>query len=232
MRCKNCGWGNNPAGNVKCEKCNAPLSGSMADERMPTQVRGASDDFNPAETARGCRECGYQLRPTDTVCPNCGRSLTIAGRNENPFEKKPEEAGKNREPDEVEIKEKERPPRRMGGTVIQDDMPNRKKLVGFLVTYSHEKNGLFYPLYEGRSFIGSSPSSEVCIDDDTHVSEKHLSILYRVVDRKFKFKDEQSVNGTFINDQLIDEGELKNNDTIRVGTTRFVFMVIPETAFE
>ena len=30
MRCKNCGW-NNPAGNEKCEKCNAPLAGSMID---------------------------------------------------------------------------------------------------------------------------------------------------------------------------------------------------------
>ena len=30
MRCNNCGWENNP-GNMKCEKCNAPLKGSMID---------------------------------------------------------------------------------------------------------------------------------------------------------------------------------------------------------
>jgi len=163
----------------------------------------------------GCPECGYPLRLTDTECPQCGYAFT--GRKgqedspkiEQPITKKPS----------------------VGGTVIlgpENSDEGRKKLVGFLVTYSHLSNGEFFPLYEGRNFIGQSSSSNVCIKGDLSVSEKHLSILFRTVDRKFKFKDEQSSNGTFINEELIDEGELKNFDIIRIGTTQLIFMAIPQ----
>ena len=69
MRCKNCGW-DNPGKNVKCEKCNAPLTGDF---------RGASETvverFDPAKTAIGCPECGYPMRAGNQSCPNCGRSF-------------------------------------------------------------------------------------------------------------------------------------------------------------
>ena len=55
-----------------------------------------------------------------------------------------------------------------------------------------------------------------------------MSILFRPVEQKFKFKDEQSSNGTFINGELMDEGELKNLDKIRIGETSILFMEIPK----
>lgn len=33
MRCRNCGW-ENDLGALKCDKCNAPLNGSMVDDRQ------------------------------------------------------------------------------------------------------------------------------------------------------------------------------------------------------
>jgi pSer/pThr/pTyr-binding forkhead associated (FHA) protein len=108
-----------------------------------------------------------------------------------------------------------------------DTVAERRKLTGFLVTYTHSPNGEFYPLYEGKNSIGRTDACSVFIQNDTKVSEKHLSILYRTVDRKFKFKDEQSSNGTFVNDELTDEGELKNLDRIRIGNTTLLFMEIP-----
>jgi pSer/pThr/pTyr-binding forkhead associated (FHA) protein len=127
----------------------------------------------------------------------------------------------------------------MKGTVIQSVSSDkdfgdkeRRKLTGFLISYSRSPNGTFFPLYEGKNSIGRGESSQICIQGDPNVSEKHLSVLYRTVDRKFKFKDEQSSNGTFINEELIDEGELKNLDKIRIGETRMLFMEIPLTAFE
>uniref|UniRef100_UPI0040276C70 FHA domain-containing protein n=1 Tax=Prevotella sp. TaxID=59823 RepID=UPI0040276C70 len=54
------------------------------------------------------------------------------------------------------------------------------------------------------------------------------SILYRNVDNKFKFRDEQSSNGTFVNKELADEGELQNYDIIRLGGTVFIFIAIPK----
>ena len=238
MRCKNCGW-DNPDGNVKCEKCNAQLSdymaapqtpyyGCAADEYNPrvTVVGGhAPDDFNPKSTALGCLQCGYPIRPTDTGCPMCGhQSAGHKSVNVPEIVKEPE------------VVKKAAPV----GTIIHGLNPGktesaekeRKKLTGFLVTYSLSPNGDFFPLYEGKNIIGRAESSTIVIQGDTGISERHLSILYRAVDRKFKFKDEQSSNGTFINEELIDDGELKNNDMIRIGTTRLLFMEIPQKSFE
>lgn len=105
------------------------------------------------------------------------------------------------------------------------DVPSRK-LVGFLVTYSQDPNGKAYNIYEGRNYIGRDASCDISIADK-QMSGKHMSILYRNVDDKFKFRDEQSSNGTFVNKELQDDGELQNYDVIRVGNTNFIFIAIP-----
>lgn len=103
-----------------------------------------------------------------------------------------------------------------------------RKLVGFLVTYNREPNGRAFNIYEGRNFLGRDPGCDIAITDDDQISSRHMSILYRNVDHKFKFRDEQSSNGTFVNGQLEDDGELENNDIIRAGNTLFVFIAIPD----
>ena len=217
MRCKNCGW-DNPGGNVRCEKCNVALSGNMVEDVMP-QAGYAPEEFNPKATAMGCSVCGYPVRPTDTECPSCGHSFS----------------GLQVEPEKESTNEKKVNKGAVGGTIIQGvsaekDSGNkeRKKLVGFLVSYSLSPNGDFFPLYEGKNLVGRNDAAQVNIQGDSNISEKHLSILYRNVDRKFKFKDEQSSNGSFINEELIDEGELKNLDVIRIGVTRLLFLEIPQ----
>lgn len=102
-----------------------------------------------------------------------------------------------------------------------------RKLVGFLITYNRDPNGKAYNIYEGRNYIGRDSSCDICIPDDDQMSGRHLSILYRNVDNKFKFRDEQSSNGTFVNKELIDSGELENYDIIRAGSTIFIFLAIP-----
>ena len=128
-------------------------------------------------------------------------------------------------------------PRGGGHTVIrrpgapgqgQAAQQNSRKLVGFLVSYNRDPNGKAYQLYEGRNYIGRDGSCDISIPDDTQMSGRHMSILYRNVDKKFKFRDEQSSNGTFVNKELIDEGELQNYDIIRLGGTLFVFIAIPD----
>lgn len=108
-----------------------------------------------------------------------------------------------------------------GGT-----MPSRK-LVGFLVSYNRDPNGKSYNLYEGRNFIGRDSACDISVPDDDQMSGRHLSILYRNVDNRFKFRDEQSSNGTFVNKELLDDGTLENYDIIRAGGTIFIFIAIP-----
>ena len=216
MRCKNCGW-DNPGGNTRCEKCDASLSSYMVEEPMP-HASYPTEGFNLKATSIGCTTCGYPVRPTDPECPACGHA----------FSGSPEGSEKGAKP---ETKGHKGP---AGGTIIQGVSSDkdfvdkeRKKLVGFLVTYSQSPNGDYFPLYEGKNLIGRNDAAPVSIQGDPNVSDKHVSILFRPVDRKFKFKDEQSSNGTFINNELMDEGELKNFDEIRIGATRLLFIEIP-----
>jgi hypothetical protein len=102
-----------------------------------------------------------------------------------------------------------------------------KKLVGILVTYSTNPNGQVFNVFEGKNFIGRDMPVDICIQDN-EVSGKHFSILYRSADAKFKFKDEQSSNGTYLNEVLTDEGELSPFDVIRIGGTRLIFIAIPQ----
>ena len=113
-----------------------------------------------------------------------------------------------------------------GQTAPQGQAPSRK-LVGFLITYNRDPNGKAFNIYEGRNFIGRDASCDVSIPDDDQMSGRHMSILYRAVDDKFKFRDEQSSNGTFVNKELLDAGELENYDIIRAGGTIFIFLAIP-----
>ena len=122
-----------------------------------------------------------------------------------------------------------------GHTVIRHagkQMPGVKapsrKLVGFLVTYNRDPNGKAFNIYEGRNFLGRDAGCDISIPDDDQISSRHMSILFRNVDKKFKFRDEQSSNGTFVNGELQDDGELENQDIIRVGNTLFVFVAIPD----
>jgi hypothetical protein len=196
-----------------------PYSGGGAEEFYPkATVVGHAEDLSVKATAIGCSSCGYPVRPTDTECPSCGHSFS----------------GAQPAPEKEAVPEKKGSKKPVGGTIIQGatldkegENKERKRLVGFLVTYSQSPNGDFFPLYEGKNLIGRDDTASICIQGDSNISEKHVSILFRPVDRKFKFKDEQSSNGTFINSELLDEGTLKNLDEIRIGATRLLFMEIP-----
>lgn len=119
-----------------------------------------------------------------------------------------------------------------GGTVIRPPkgatMAQGRKLVGFLVTYNHNPLGKAYNLYEGKNFIGRDQACDITIPEDNQMSGRHMSILYRNIDNKFKYRDEQSSNGSFVNKELSDEGELQNYDIIRLGSTVFIFIAIPK----
>ena len=119
-----------------------------------------------------------------------------------------------------------RNPAMMGGAVKPGD--NGRKLVGFLVTYNRTPMGKAFNIYEGRNYVGRDASCDISIPDDNQMSGKHMLIRYLSGNNKFSFKDEMSSNGTYINKELLDEGELQNYDIIRVGSTLFIFIAIPQ----
>ena len=92
----------------------------------------------------------------------------------------------------------------------------RRKIVGWLVTFSNDEYGQDYKLYVGKNKIGSSADCEICINDPS-VSGDHTTILFR--DNEFLIKDNFSTNGTKINGVTIDEGKLSDRDEITLGNT-------------
>jgi hypothetical protein len=99
----------------------------------------------------------------------------------------------------------------------------RRKLVGWLTTFTHDEYGQDYRLYTGKNKIGSSPGGDIVIDDPS-VSGDHVTVLFR--DHEFLIKDNFSTNGTKINGVSVDEGRLKEGDELKLGNTLFKFKTV------
>ncbi|MDR2834595.1 MAG: FHA domain-containing protein [Bacteroidales bacterium] len=109
-----------------------------------------------------------------------------------------------------------------GEVVIEQKIRSSRKLVGWLVTYSHDAMGVDYKIYEGRNVIGKSMDCNITINDNL-MTDKHATILFR--EGMYIIKDELSSHGTFVNDiDIIDENRrLNDGDVIKMGNTIFKF---------
>lgn len=121
-----------------------------------------------------------------------------------------------------------------GGTMFIDDegfdaqgqqqvsIRNRRKLVGWLVSYTLDEMGMDFKLYEGRNIIGRNTDCQITIADKT-VSGNHAVILFRA--GKYSITDQQSSQGTFVNNEDIElePHYLKDGDVIRLGQTLLRF---------
>lgn len=99
----------------------------------------------------------------------------------------------------------------------------KRKLVGWLVTFSNDEYGRDFKLYAGKNRIGSGASGDIVISDPS-VSAEHATILFR--DNEFLIKDNFSTNGTKINGASVDEGKLKDGDELKLGSTIFKFKTV------
>jgi hypothetical protein len=105
-----------------------------------------------------------------------------------------------------------------------EDLPGKGKgkIIGWLITYSKNQNGVDFRLYAGFNRIGAHPACDIVVDDDT-VSGSHALIVYR--DGRCMIKDELSRNGTYLNGVDVTESKpLQNYDQIRVGNTTLTFI--------
>ncbi len=124
-----------------------------------------------------------------------------------------------------------------GHTVIRTvavgagDNDSGKKLVGLLVSYSAKASGEVYKVYEGRTIIGRDPSCDISFPGDNHMSMRHLIIQYVAANGSFRIQDQGSSNGTYLNGTAYVMGDvmtLKSNDILVLGSTKLIFMAIPE----
>jgi hypothetical protein len=118
-------------------------------------------------------------------------------------------------------------------SIVMDEVPGtaasplqqteKRKLVGWLVTFSNSEYGQDFKIYAGKNKIGSGAGGDIVIDDPS-ISSDHTTILFR--DNEFLIKDNFSTNGTKINGLTVDEGRLKEGDELKLGNTVFKFKTV------
>jgi hypothetical protein len=109
-----------------------------------------------------------------------------------------------------------------GKEIVRKEYRDSRKLVGWLVTYSFDRMGADFRLYEGRNVIGHDMDCNITVPDRM-VSGKHATILFK--NDRYKIKDELSSHGTYVNERDIEDEhvELFDNDSVRLGETVFKF---------
>lgn len=110
----------------------------------------------------------------------------------------------------------------------------QRPIAGLLYSVSRDVCGEIFPVYVGRNTIGSSPASDVYLNEET-VSDEHAVLLIRsLVDKDGKrvvtmnITDSGSEFGTAVNGKGLDydRANLKGNDIIQIGNSYF-FLFIP-----
>jgi hypothetical protein len=98
-------------------------------------------------------------------------------------------------------------------------IPDKIKKQAHLVIENHEHEYV-HSLSGGRQSLGRSHKCDIVIKDQ-NVSRVHAWL--ESVDGQWKLIDNESTNGTFVNNQRIGEQVLQSGDQIRVGTTTIIF---------
>ncbi len=116
---------------------------------------------------------------------------------------------------------------------VDEDLPasfspkrkkGRGKIYAWLMPYGTE-NQAGFPITKKFMTIGRDVSADILINDDS-ISKKHAHIMS--LPGGFMLKDLESKNGTFINNQRIEEAYLSDGDLITFGDMNFVFVCSKE----
>jgi hypothetical protein len=81
--------------------------------------------------------------------------------------------------------------------VEKNVLRERRKLVGWLVSYTIDALGRDFRIYEGRNTLGTAVDNDLVVPNDPSVSSHHAVILFR--NNKFYIQDKLSTNGTKLN---------------------------------
>ena len=92
---------------------------------------------------------------------------------------------------------------------------------GLFVVNQGAKAGARYALDSDLVSLGRDPGSDIFLDDIT-VSRRHAEV--RREGARYWIRDVGSLNGTYVNRQIVDDGELSEGDEVQVGKFKLVFV--------
>ncbi len=100
---------------------------------------------------------------------------------------------------------------------------NIRKLVGWIVSYTLNENGMDFRLYEGKNTVGRGMDCNIRITEDKLLSSEHATFLYR--GDSIYIRDEMASNPSFINEEELMPGatvKLKDGDIIMIGENQYL----------
>ena len=128
--------------------------------------------------------------------------------------------GERLEPEDVTSEHRVVEPDASPGTVHVDRSAFGRHQ-GLFVVNQGPKAGARYALDSDVVSVGRDPDSDIFLDDIT-VSRRHAEVARDGA--RYSIRDVGSLNGTYVNRQLVDEGELNEGDEVQVGKFKLVFV--------
>lgn len=92
---------------------------------------------------------------------------------------------------------------------------------GLFVVNQGAKAGARYALDSDVVSLGRDPASDIFLDDIT-VSRRHAEVERDGA--RYSIRDVGSLNGTYVNRQLTERGELSEGDEVQVGKFKLIFV--------
>ena len=150
-----------------------------------------------------CNKCGHRNPPESLFCSACGSALdlnadhTITIAKVDPLLEAPGPS------DDVQV-----------------DLSTLPADGGVLIVRSGPQAGDTFVLADPLTRLGRHPDSEIMLDDIT-VSRRHADV--ERTPSGYIARDAGSLNGTYVNQERIDEAPLRQGDELQVGKFRLVF---------
>ena len=150
-----------------------------------------------------CNQCGHRNPPESNFCSSCGAPLdslddrTITISAVDPLQETP-------------------------GTDDDIAVPigDLERGVGVLIVRAGSQAGTRFPIADGLTELGRHPASAISLDDIT-VSRRHAEI--ERTPNGYVVRDVGSLNGTYVNQERIEQAVLHHGDELQIGKFRLVF---------
>ncbi len=150
-----------------------------------------------------CNRCGHRNPPESQFCSACGTTLDSAADHTITLAKVDPLLDAPGPGDDVLI-----------------DLSSLPAEGGVLIVRSGSQAGATFALADPVTHLGRHPDSEIMLDDIT-VSRRHADV--ERTPSGYIARDAGSLNGTYVNQQRIDEAPLRQGDELQVGKFRLVF---------
>ena len=154
---------------------------------------------------RTCTSCGHKNDYNANFCSSCGERIS---------------GGPDAKTESLSVIDEMESTDESAERSHLADREGFDETTGLLVVDEGPKSGSRYALDSDLVSAGRHPESDIFLDDVT-VSRRHVEITN--VDGAYRAKDVGSLNGTYINKQLIEDEALADGDELQIGRFKLIF---------